>query len=273
LHHGVLTIDGYGVSYSEREDQSDNFHFSCGEFLSGLSLKKGGRMDSFLQVPARWRDRILRSDEQELTTDNLFQLIEAACKDPGAARRPANLNQISYKVQGQVGLGVLSVRSAQVSYSENRNQMSSFSLPCLEFFIRTAIQGTSLKVSGLPDIGVWPRVPAVLHPLEEGLSSAAIYQWIRDACAAQQTEMAREAALQAAAQREEATRQQEAAAAEREAAAAKRKVYFRDGILAALRAAEEPDPFASIRGEFDLSASNSRQWKTSLQLAGADRCA
>ena len=28
---------------------------------------------------------------------------------------------------------------------------------------------------------------------------------------------------------------------------------FRDGILTAVRAAEEPDPFLSIRGEFDLS--------------------
>jgi hypothetical protein len=58
-----------------------------------------------------------------------------------------------------------------------------------------------------------------------------------------------------------------------EAAAAKRKADFRDGILTALRAAEEPDPFASIRGDFDLSASDSRQWKTSLRLQGADKCA
>lgn len=71
----------------------------------------------------------------------------------------------------------------------------------------------------------------------------------------------------------EAARRREAEAAEQEAAAAKRKADFRDGIFAALRAAEEPDPFASIRGDFDLSPFDSRQWKTSLQLVGADKCA
>ena len=56
-HHGVLTIDGSGVSYSEPEDRSDNFHFSCGDFLSGTSLKKG-QHGWFLHVPVRWRDRV-----------------------------------------------------------------------------------------------------------------------------------------------------------------------------------------------------------------------
>jgi len=57
-----------------------------------------------------------------------------------------------------------------------------------------------------------------------------------------------------------------------QAAAVKHAANFRDGILAALHAAEENDPFASIRGGFDLSASDSRQWKTSLKLPDADRC-
>jgi hypothetical protein len=39
-----------------------------------------------------------------------------------------------------------------------------------------------------------------------------------------------------------------------------------------LSAAEEPDPFASIRGDFDLSAQDTRQWKTSLKLQDAERC-
>lgn len=49
-------------------------------------------------------------------------------------------------------------------------------------------------------------------------------------------------------------------------------VEFRDGMLTALRAAEEPDPFASIRGEFDLSGSDSHQWKTNLKLFDAEKC-
>jgi TolA-binding protein len=47
---------------------------------------------------------------------------------------------------------------------------------------------------------------------------------------------------------------------------------FRDDILAAWHAADEPAPFASIRGDFDLGGSNSRQWKTSLQLQDAEKC-
>ena len=271
MHHGVLTIDSYGVSYSEREDQSDNLHLSCGDFLSGTSLKKGqhGPLLPPLQVPVRWREPELRSGEEELTTENLFQLIEAACKDPLVASRSAILHEVGYRVGQGSTSGVLSARDARVRYWEDENQMSGFDLPCHGFLMQTTIKGTSLEVSGLRQIGMRPGLPtevAVLHPLEEGLSSAAIYQGIRDVCATQQNE--EEARL-----REAAAAAQKAAAAEREAAAAKRKVDFRDGMLAAQHAAKDPDPFASIRGEFDLSASNSRQWKTSLQLAGADRCA
>jgi len=72
---------------------------------------------------------------------------------------------------------------------------------------------------------------------------------------------------------EELVRRAEADAREREAAAAKRAADFRNGILTALHAAEESDPFASIRGDFDLSGSDSRHWKTSLHLPGAEKCA
>jgi hypothetical protein len=51
-----------------------------------------------------------------------------------------------------------------------------------------------------------------------------------------------------------------------------REERFRDRILAVLHAAEEPDSFASIRGEFDLSASDSRHWKTSFKLPEAEEC-
>lgn len=220
-------------------------------------------------MPVRWRVRELLSDEEGLTSGNLLQLIEAACKDPVGASRPANLHEVSYKVRQGSTSGVLSARDARVRYGEDENQMSGFDLPCHGFFIQTTIKGTSLEVSGLRHIGMLPGPPtevAVLHPLEEGLSSAVVYQGIRDACATQQIE--EEARLRESA----AAARRKLAAAEREAAAAKRKADFRDGLLAALHAAEEPDPFASIRGDFDFSASDSRQWKTSVQLAGADKC-
>jgi hypothetical protein len=60
IHHGVLTIDGSGVGYSEPEDQSDNFKLSCSDFVKGMSLKKGAE-GSLVEVPVRWRDRSLRS--------------------------------------------------------------------------------------------------------------------------------------------------------------------------------------------------------------------
>jgi len=48
---------------------------------------------------------------------------------------------------------------------------------------------------------------------------------------------------------------------------------FREAVLAVLHAAEEPDPFGSIRGDFDLSAaSDNRQWKTSFKLPHSEKC-
>ena len=47
---------------------------------------------------------------------------------------------------------------------------------------------------------------------------------------------------------------------------------FRRGVLEAVNAAEAPDPFASIRGEFDLAGSGRPHWNTSLQLPNADKC-
>jgi hypothetical protein len=72
--------------------------------------------------------------------------------------------------------------------------------------------------------------------------------------------------LEAEAKRQEADKSRESPAG------ATRVDDFRDGILKALGAAEEPDPFASIRGDFDLSASDSHQWKTTLQLPDAEKC-
>ncbi|HUE17346.1 MAG TPA: hypothetical protein VMR25_24555, partial [Planctomycetaceae bacterium] len=122
---------------------------------------------------------------------------------------------------------------------------------------------------------------------QKGMNSRALLQQVKDACGTQQIEEDHRAQIE----REEAERKRkEADAAWQADVEAKRRLYeeetrqiaqqreearlaFAKSILAALRFADEPDPFASVRGEFDLSASDSRQWKTSLQLAGADKCA
>src|SRR5205823_4763149 len=134
-----------------------------------------------------------------------------------------------------------------VSYTDNVNPRFGFVLTCADFFKRSTIKGTSLEVSGLPQFR-----REVLHPLENGTGIAAIYQGIRDACAAQQAEINRQVEFQT----EERGKRIQAAAIELEAAAIKKKTDFRDGILAALRAAEDPDPFSSIRGDFDLAAAD-----------------
>jgi hypothetical protein len=210
----------------------------------------------------------LEPDEGDLPAGNLLQLIKSVCRNPGAASRPANLDEISYKVwrQGHRASGVLSTTRGQVFYTDDKDTALNFSQSCYDFLFWTTIRDASLGVVKI-ESGLYPvKIDSGLYPLEEGPSSSAvIYQGIRDACATWQIE-------EEARSRESAAAAQKLAAAEQQSAAAKRKADFRKGILAALRAAEEPDPFASIRGEFDLSASDSRQWKTSLQLAGAERC-
>jgi hypothetical protein len=50
-----------------------------------------------------------------------------------------------------------------------------------------------------------------------------------------------------------------------------RDAEFRSSIQAAWRASQEAEPFASVRGDFDL-ASPAAAWKTRIQLPDADRC-
>jgi hypothetical protein len=107
------------------------------------------------------------------------------------------------------------------------------------------------------------------------VDASELLQRIRDACVTQQAEEPHRQQLD----REEAERQGEAQAREDErrwaaerAAEAKRVADFKAAILGALRAADEPDPFASVRGDFDLAASDSHQWKTSLKVPEAEKC-
>jgi hypothetical protein len=58
----------------------------------------------------------------------------------------------------------------------------------------------------------------------------------------------------------------------REAEEAALAAKFKDDILAAWHAAEGPDPFASIRGDFDLKGTDSHLWTSKLQMLGAEKC-
>jgi hypothetical protein len=271
-HHGLLTVDSSGVSYSESRRQQDNFHLPCSDFLAGTSIQQDPAGAALL-VPVHWKDRRLWPETMTgLKPEDVLRRIRAECEVPGGASRLAYSDGVSYKValaEGVPGFlmgGVLSVRRFTISYSDSDNPARGFGLPCSEFEGNRPVAGwgmaDSLLIAGHP-----------LKSREGKLKGAAIYQGIKDACSAQEAGHFEEDQLAVRRELEEAKRRQEAEAVMQQAAAAKRKADFRDGIRAALRAAEEPDPFASIRGEFDLSASDSREWKTSLQLAGADRCA
>jgi hypothetical protein len=201
---------------------------------------------------------------------------------------------LSYKVTA-IDIGgpeaewrLLTMHRTMVILSNGVNAVKDLKTPCSDFVGRTTPGRRWEKRKNVASGKVTTRRTYTLEfkngqdpkhisiILQEGVDNGTVLRQLRDACATQQAEEPHLAQLD----REEAAKRREAEAiayqkrlADQQMADAKRKADFRDGILAALGAAEEPDPFASIRGDFDLSASDSREWKTSLQLAGADKCA
>ncbi len=94
----------------------------------------------------------------------------------------------------------------------------------------------------------------LLMPDEEKLTVSGLHQGILAACDTQKAKKMAELEVLTARLRAESTSS------------------FGDSIHAVLRAAEETDPFVSIRGDYDLSTSDSHQWKTSLKLVDAQKC-
>jgi hypothetical protein len=177
--------------------------------------------------------------------------------------------------------GVLKVAGACVFFYKAGQSTPSSIASCLSQNLWVVEDGSAL---------LWDQAYR-LQPDQKNLTVHGLLKGIESACSAQvATREAEEAPKRQAAEAARvkavaeagAPREREAeaeAAAERAEAeweqtyAAKRASDFRDGILAVLRAAEEPDPFASIRGDFDLSASDSHQWKTNFSLPKAEKCA
>jgi hypothetical protein len=143
---------------------------------------------------------------------------------------------------------------------------------------------------GLIEVGRYESTPDALQirgrywlkPGETGLTGTAIYRGIKDSCKAQEADhekqLAEEARLEALRQEQAVLRREQdlkrlaEEERQRQASAAAQAAEFHDEILAAVRAAEEADPFASVRGEFDFSAPDSRQWRTSVRLPNAEKC-
>jgi hypothetical protein len=198
--------------------------------------------------------------------------------------------------------GSLALVGSTVSFSEPANPEHNFTMDC-SFFLQNSsvskdesdqdrlqvsvMRGLFMPVHNLYPSG-WMTSPS---PKQKGggippsiVPISAVYSGLRKPCEVFRAESEKKQAERRAEEekktlselaerdRVEAKERQDEIA-RREAEVVRRAAEFREGILAALRAAEEPDPFFSIRGEFDLSAASSRQYKTSLHLPDAEKCA
>jgi hypothetical protein len=194
--------------------------------------------------------------------------------DRGPAKDIAGFGQYEQPSGSGWDDGVLNVVGACVFFYKAGQHAPVSIASCPNNYLARTTDGSALLWGSL----VLDRY--LLIPNQKDLTVDGLLQGIAGACSTQEGEEAPEKQAQAAAIRKERAELQAARQmaqddwqrAELQAARQSAAAAFREGMLAALHAAKDPDPFASIRGEFDLSARNSRQWKTSLHLAGAERC-
>jgi|ERR1017187_6383508 hypothetical protein len=183
----------------------------------------------------------------------LLGLVNLAFFVAAAAPVIAQPNELNYKVSartlsvngGPPGIwDLLTVRGGRVILANGRYLsgpgLSDVSMSCPDFFSGATLvsrlpRGTALQDDYIAVDGNATAVgPIAIMLNAPGQPSArVVLQGIQDACDAQAS---------------------------------------RDGILVVVRAAQESDPFASIRGDFDLSAADSRQWKTRIELPYAEKC-
>ncbi len=141
--------------------------------------------------------------------------------------------------------GEISVAGPSVYYSEGKH---SFMVGCAEFIEgaqRHGADGPALTIPGAPGGGFWDPAAG------SGEAMGAIEKGIKEACSA-------------------AVRKQAAAADEEARLEGEFDARFRSGVVNAWRAADETEPFASIRGDLDPASSGA--WKARVQLPGAERC-
>jgi hypothetical protein len=264
---GKLSVEGTRVNYVEVRDVTQNFSMDCNDFpaASGDDRAAGIHIQTSRKHYTLWAEDYFR----------VYKGVLDACISAKVTSSPHEARAaVMFHVNNEQGFrghaGILSVEGSQVIYFG----FHTFSVPCADFLGRVTINGF-LEI-----------VLAESYSLNMSEGVGRTYSEIAEACAVarerEAAEKEREAAEYAATKplrdakeaeeraarlAEEAKRQ--ADEAERQAAL---EANFRYILLRAWGAADEPDPFASIRGEFDLKNSDNRHWSTTLTVPGANRC-
>jgi hypothetical protein len=177
--------------------------------------------------------------------------------------------------------GTILASGLLVSYSETGNSGQDSAVSCLDFSSQVQLAtADALQIGGYTFSG---RPRGRRLGKDSPPTTQQVFDGLKDHCrAAVESQAERQpkvvsiqrAEADARAQaEEEAVRASEAAAAKAAAEAETRRLQQRrTSLLTVVRAAQEPDPFASIRGDYDLGATVSGRWRTTYSLPGAEEC-
>lgn len=271
---GLLTVASETVSYSESGNSTTAPPLQCSEFLAGISLKQDNG-EALLVLPTKWGSQAMRSDAGEgLSTEAILRRLKAECANPGTAHEMAYSEGISYPVawldhgrgrsRMKRSVGAVSVRRFSVTYSDTKYTSRNASYSCSDPHLATPRDAASCK-----DCLAVAGQEYAFKSADATVRSTAIFQGVKNACAAQEaghrTELEAEARREALRQEEEARR--------RAAETARHVAEFRGAVRSAVRSAEEIEPFSSIRSGFDPNGPGGGYWQPTLKLPGADKCA
>ena len=190
------------------------------------------------------------------------------------------LGAVSYKVSEEpspkkhlMGDGDLTVTGAEVHYVPAKPRTGEYNMSCAHPRWPSRLGPTYRNwflASGPSYLLGRERRAGGGHPPGESRKHAASQTAEAERAQKERFEQNARAAAELAAGRE---KERQRLAEEIKEANQKKAADFRDAVIKAWRATGEREPFASLRGDYDLSAPDSRQWKATTQLPDAERCA
>jgi hypothetical protein len=271
---GVLAVGRLSVSYSEVESQKPASPLTCSEFLDGASVRKD-KVGSALIMPANWGSRALWPDAAAgLSPEAVLDRIKAECSRPGSSLELAFSNGVSYQItwmehgRGRAHLkrsdGSISVSRFRISSSDKKYSARNLNYSCSDL---GAVAPRSTR--DCKDCLVVSGDEYVFNSADRSVPNSSMLKGIKDACAVQEAghkkELIEEARREVVRQAEEARRRAEESA--------RRVAEFRAAIRSVVHAAQEADPFSSIRSGFDPSGPGGLYWQPTVQIPGAEKCA